>query len=225
MLPVGVPRSIRATTAGCVSTSAGSILRAFEDTNTSRQTTVEPDQGAARPGDVKSRGFHSATGTLGSQQSPPLGRIRLQTWKPRRQGRRGSAVRLKRLVLGRGTRRAPAAAADASGNRIVTGEYAAHTRPVWSSGHVPAGTSPEIEQPRRSLGSPAGLLRQSWQTGGRPVSRSGRFVSDSVPDRAGPRRRRPPRGTPRAAPARAPCAGTSWPPGAAPSSTATIPAR
>ena len=38
-LPVGAPRSTRAATAGCDSTSAGSILRAFEDTNTSRQLT------------------------------------------------------------------------------------------------------------------------------------------------------------------------------------------
>ena len=56
-LPLGPAFSIRSTTAGCASTSAG-ILRAFEATNTSRKTGI---WGAAKPGDVKSRVGHSAT--------------------------------------------------------------------------------------------------------------------------------------------------------------------
>ena len=38
-VPVGVPPATRAVMEGCVSTSAGSNLRACEDTNTSRETT------------------------------------------------------------------------------------------------------------------------------------------------------------------------------------------
>ncbi len=64
--PVGAPRSMSATTAGWAKTSAGAILRGFEDTNTSRQE----HGGAARPGNVKSRAGHSATGTKRTPNSP-----------------------------------------------------------------------------------------------------------------------------------------------------------
>src|SRR5689334_9778625 len=59
---------MRATTAGCDSTSAGRVLRAFEDTNTSRQEL----RGAARPGKVKSRSGHCATLARRSRNSPRL---------------------------------------------------------------------------------------------------------------------------------------------------------
>ncbi len=57
-VPVGVPASIRASDGGVGQHRGGNGLRAFEDTNTSRQ---EHHGGAARPGVVKSRVGHSAT--------------------------------------------------------------------------------------------------------------------------------------------------------------------
>ena len=104
-LPVGVPRSTRATMAGCDSTSAGSILRAFEDTNTSRQRQFV---GAARPGDVKSRARHSATALAtpsGIARAAPIdGRSRRQR----------QPARLGRGLLLPSCSRAPSAATSAS---------------------------------------------------------------------------------------------------------------
>src|SRR6476660_7542114 len=68
-LPVGAPRSTRATTAGCVSTSEGSNLRAFEDTNTSRNWLFRTTWARQSPESSRPR-VHSATGGLRTGHSP-----------------------------------------------------------------------------------------------------------------------------------------------------------